>query len=52
MLPSNRRRFLRFLAATTGLTLTSHLWGCNSQTSSQSQNQKLETLTIGGSPIL
>ncbi|MDJ0534347.1 MAG: ABC transporter substrate-binding protein [Xenococcaceae cyanobacterium MO_207.B15] len=49
MLPSNRRRFLRFLSATTGLTLTSHLWGCNSQSSSQSG---LETLTIGGSPII
>ncbi|MGK7937579.1 MAG: ABC transporter substrate-binding protein [Xenococcaceae cyanobacterium] len=52
MLASNRRRFLRFLTATTGLTLTSYLWGCNSLTSSQSENQQLEKLTIGGSPII
>ena len=45
----HRRRFLQFLTATTGLTLTSHLWGCNNQKSSQSG---LEKLTIGGSPII
>ena len=52
MLPYNRRRFLQFLTATTGLTVTSHLWGCSSPTSSPSQNQQLEKLTIGGSPIV
>ena len=52
MFPSNRRRFLQFLTATTGLTLTSYLWGCSSPTSSQSQNQQLAKLTIGGSPIV
>ena len=52
MLTFNRRRFLQWLTATTGLTLTAHLWGCNSQTSSLSQNQQLEKLTIGGSPIV
>ncbi len=52
MFPSNRRRFLQFLTATTGLTLTSHLWGCSSPTSSQFQNQQLGKLTIGGSPIV
>ncbi len=51
MLAFNRRRFLQLLSATTGLTLTSHLWGCTSQTFSQSQNQQLEKLTIAGSPI-
>ncbi|MDJ0686959.1 MAG: ABC transporter substrate-binding protein [Xenococcaceae cyanobacterium MO_188.B32] len=52
MFPSDRRRFLQFLTATTGLTLTSHLWGCNSINSSPSQNQQLGKLTIGGSPIV
>ncbi len=52
MLMSNRRRFLQLLSATTGLTLTSHLWGCNPQMASQSQNQQLGKLTIGGSPII
>ncbi len=52
MLPYNRRRFLQFLTATTGLTVTSHLWGCSSPTSSPSQNQQLTKLTIGGSPIV
>lgn len=50
MLSFNRRRFLQFLSATTGLTLTSHLWGCARQSSSQSQ--QLDQLTIGGSPIM
>ncbi len=52
MLAFNRRRFLKFLSATTGLTLTSHLGGCKNQISSPSQNQQLEQLTIGGSPIM
>ena len=52
MITSIRRRFLQFLSATTGLTLTSHLWGCNSQTSSLSEQQMLEKLTIAGSPIV
>ncbi|MDJ0726565.1 MAG: ABC transporter substrate-binding protein [Prochloraceae cyanobacterium] len=52
MLVSNRRRFLQFLTATTGLTLSSHLWGCNQPNFSQSQSQKLAQLTIGGSPIV
>jgi NitT/TauT family transport system substrate-binding protein len=59
MLISNRRRFLQLLTATTGLTLTSHLWGCDRrsaleserQNSSQFQNQRLDKLTIAGSPI-
>ena len=52
MLAFNRRRCLQFLTATTGLTLTSHLWGCNNQSPSPSQSQPLEKLTIAGSPIV
>lgn len=49
MLYFRRRHFLQLLTATTGLTVTSHLWGCSNQNSSQSG---LEKLTIGGSPII
>ncbi|VEP18366.1 ABC transporter substrate-binding protein [Hyella patelloides LEGE 07179] len=52
MFSANRRRFLQFLTATTGLTLTSPLWVSNSPAFSQSQNQQLGKLTIGGSPIV
>ncbi|MDJ0620082.1 MAG: ABC transporter substrate-binding protein [Calothrix sp. MO_192.B10] len=51
MLISNRRRFLQLLTATTGLTVTSQLWGCNNQSPSPSPSQTLEKLTIAGSPI-
>ena len=50
MLPK-RRRFLQFLAATTGLTLTSHLWGCDGQIAPESEDRLIEQLSIGGSPI-
>ncbi len=47
---TNRRRFLQFLTATTGLTLTSPLWVSHS--SSFSQDRQLGKLSIGGSPIM
>jgi len=45
-----RRRFLRLCAATTGLTVTSHLLGCNNR--NNDSRSELEQLTIGGSPII
>jgi NitT/TauT family transport system substrate-binding protein len=50
MFPNNRRRFLQFLTATTGLTLASPLWVSNSP--AFSQDRQLAKLTIGGSPIM
>ncbi len=52
MFSTKRRRFLQFLTATTGLTLTSSLWSSHNRAFSQSQNQQLDKLTIGGSPIM
>ena len=51
---TNRRRFLQIIAATTGLTLTSHLYGCSEQNNSIStgNNQTLNRIRIGGSPIV
>ena len=51
---TNRRRFLQIIAATTGLTLTSHLYGCSEQNNSISKenNQTLNRISIGGSPIV
>ena len=51
---TNRRRFLQIIAATTGLTLTSHLYGCSEQNNSIStgNNQTLNRISIGGSPIV
>ncbi|MEM6402246.1 MAG: hypothetical protein AAF757_18785, partial [Cyanobacteria bacterium P01_D01_bin.116] len=52
---TNRRRFLQIIAATTGLTLTSHLYGCSEQNNSVStgSNQAaLNRISIGGSPIV
>lgn len=47
-----RRRFLQFLSATTGLTVTSHLWGCTRENTNPSEQKILEKLTIAGSPII
>ncbi len=47
---TNRRRFLQFLTATTGFTLTSPLWVSHSP--AFSQNRQLGKLSIGGSPIM
>ena len=47
---TNRRRFLQFLTATTGLTLTSPLWVSHSP--AFSQDRQLGKLSIGGSPIM
>ncbi len=65
---SDRRRFLQFLTATTGLTMASHLWGCEAPItetadepfagdasgngSGEGTNDRLASLTIGGSPIM
>ena len=53
---SNRRRFLQLIAATTGLTLASHISGCAQQstttTSTPSVTSKLNNLSVGGSPIV
>ncbi|MGF1488585.1 MAG: ABC transporter substrate-binding protein [Prochloraceae cyanobacterium] len=49
-MPYFRRRFLRLCAATTGLTVTSHLLGCNNR--NNDSRSELEKLTIGGSPII
>ena len=47
---TNRRRFLQFLTATTGLTLASPLWVSHSP--AFSQDRQLGKLSIGGSPIM
>ncbi len=52
----NRRKFLQLAAATTGLTLASHISGCTQQQSTTQSTtnatSKLKNLSVGGSPIV